>query len=227
MDAQKRFWKTSLLALLAGCTLILSACGDDVSVGSSGASGTASAPATSTVASVAISGNPATTATAGAAYSFQPSVTQTGATITYSIMGKPNWASFNTSTGALTGTPSTSDEGTTGSITITASNGSSSASLNPFTIKVNAPSSTSGSASLSWTAPTTNADGTALTNLAGFHIYYGSNQSSMTQTIDITSPSETSYTIVGLGQGTYYFSIVAYNSSGVDSTDSNMVSKSI
>jgi hypothetical protein len=227
MDAQKRFWKIPLLALLAGCALILSACGDDVSVGSSGASGTAGAPATSTVASVAISGNPATTATAGTAYSFQPSVTQSGGAVTYSITGKPNWASFNSSTGALMGTPSTSDEGTTGSIIITASNGTDSASLNPFSIKVNAPSSTSGSASLSWTAPTTNADGTALTNLAGFHIYYGTNQGSMTQTVDITSPSETNYTIVGLGQGTYYFSIVAYNSAGVDSNDSNMVSKTI
>jgi hypothetical protein len=229
MDAQKRFWKIPLLALLAGCALILSACGDDVSVGSSGASGTAGAPATSTVASVAISGNPATTATAGTAYSFQPSVTQTGGAVTYSITGKPNWASFNSSTGALTGTPSTSDEGTSGSITISASNGSNSASLNPFTIKVNAPSSstTSGSAILSWLAPTTNADGSALTDLAGFHIYFGTNQNSLNQTVDVNSPTETSYVINGLAQGTYYFSIVAYNSAGVDSNDSNMVSKTI
>jgi hypothetical protein len=229
MDAQTRLRNVPLAAALVACALALSACGDDVSVGTSSAtSGTASTPpATSTVESIAISGNPATTATAGTAYSFQPTVTQGSGSVTYSISGRPSWASFSSSTGALTGTPSTSDEGTTGSIIITASNGSSSASLSAFTIKVNAPAVTSGSANLSWLAPTTNSNGTALTNLAGFHIYYGTNQKSLNQTVDITSPTETSYVISGLAQGTYYFSIVAYNSAGVDSPTSNMVSKTI
>ena len=209
---------------LAG-TLLLAACGGDSSSGST--SGTSAAPPTSSVASVAIAGSPQTTATAGKAYSFQPSVSQGSGTISFSITGQPHWASFNSATGALSGTPSTSDEGTSAPITISASNGSSSASLASFTIQVNAPGGTSGSAALSWSAPTINTNGTPITNLAGYHIYYGTNEYSLSNTVDITSPTATSYVIVGLSHGTYYFTIVAYNSAGVDSPQSSTVSKTI
>jgi fibronectin type 3 domain-containing protein len=174
-----------------------------------------------------LAGSPAATATAGVAYSFQPTLEQGGGTITYSIAGRPSWASFNTSTGALSGTPSTTNEGKSAPITISASNGSSSASLAPFTIQVNAPSATTGSASLTWTAPTTNADGSEVTDLAGYHVYYGTSESSLQQTITITTPTVTNVVVNGLSAGTYYFTVVAYNSLGVDSADSNIVSKTI
>ena len=55
-----------------------------------------------------ISGTPAASIVAGQAYSFQPSASDpNGDTLTFSISGKPAWATFNTSTGRLNGTPGT------------------------------------------------------------------------------------------------------------------------
>jgi hypothetical protein len=149
--------------------------------------------------------------------------------VTFSIQGQPAWATFDPDTGVLTGTPAAANEGTSGSITITGTNGSSSSSIGPFTIVVNAPAATptAGSATLSWTIPTENTDGTPITDLAGYHIYYGTSAGALTTTVTIANPNETSYVVGGLAPGTYYFSIVAYNSAGIDSPQSNMASKTI
>jgi hypothetical protein len=177
---------------------------------------------------VEIAGSPAATVTAGTAYRFEPTLLQGGGTVAFSIGGKPSWATFSTTTGTLSGTPGTSNEGTSALITITASNGTSSASLAPFTIQVTAPiAPTTGSAQLSWGAPKTNANGTEITELAGYHIYYGTSDSVLQEKITITSPNVTTYLIQGLKPGTYYFSVVAYNSLGVDSAESNVASKII
>jgi hypothetical protein len=179
---------------------------------------------------VELTGSPATSVTAGQNYLFQPKVSQGGGVVTFSIQGQPTWATFDADTGALTGTPATANEGITGSITITGTNGSSSSSIGPFTIAVNAPSApppATGSATLSWTEPTENTDGTPITGLAGYHIYYGTSAGAMTTTITVASPTETSYVVSGLAPGTYYFTVVAYNSAGVDSPESNVASKTI
>ncbi|MCP3894519.1 MAG: hypothetical protein GY706_07795 [Bacteroides sp.] len=52
------------------------------------------------------------------AYSFTPTVTDGCGTLTFSIQNPPAWASFNTSTGALTGTPAVGDVGITPGIVI-------------------------------------------------------------------------------------------------------------
>jgi hypothetical protein len=218
---------TLLSALLTG-GLILTGCGGGatapvVSAASSSVSAVPSAPA-----AVALAGSPATSVTAGQNYTFQPTVSSGGA-VTFQIQGKPAWAAFNTTTGALTGTPAVANEGTTGSITITGSNGSSSASIGPFTITVNAPSSApaTGSATLTWTVPTQNTDGSPVTDLAGYHIYYGTTEGEWTSTITVSDATETSYVVSGLASGTYYFTIVAFNSAGDDSPQSNIASKTI
>jgi hypothetical protein len=152
--------------------------------------------------------------------------------VTFQIQGKPSWAAFNATTGALTGTPAAANEGTSGSITISGSNGSSSASIGPFTIAVNAPPSApsapaSGSANLSWTVPTENTNGTPVTDLAGYHIYYGTSAGAWTSTITVMDATESSYVVSGLAPGTYYFAIVAFNTAGEDSPQSNVGSKTI
>ncbi|MDE2050811.1 MAG: putative Ig domain-containing protein, partial [Gammaproteobacteria bacterium] len=125
-----------------------------------------------------ISGTPPTSATAGTAYTFTPSASDTdGDTLSFSVQNMPAWASFSTATGTLAGTPTSTSAGTYSNIVISVSDGHTSASLAPFSITVN-PSSSSGSgstgtAAVSWTAPTTNSDGSALTDLAGYHVYYG------------------------------------------------------
>jgi hypothetical protein len=67
-------------------------------------------------------------------------------------------------------------------------------------------------ATLSWTPPTQNTDGTALTNLAGYNIYYGISAASLTNKITINNPATTSYVVTLPAAGTYYFAMTAYNS---------------
>ncbi|NOZ67856.1 MAG: fibronectin type III domain-containing protein [Deferribacteres bacterium] len=93
----------------------------------------------------------------------------------------------------------------------------------------------SGAAILTWTAPETNADGTPLTDLAGYKIYYGRLSGNYTEVKDVGIPSceprgdktECSYTVEGLSSGTWYFAITAYDTSGNESDYSNEVSKEV
>lgn len=173
-------------------------------------------PADTGAASPQISGTPASSVVAGAAYSFVPAVTATeGATLTFTIQNAPVWATFNAATGALTGTPTAANVGTYGNIVITVSDGTNSASLPAFSIAVTAMAS--GSATLSWTAPTVNVDGTAVSNLAGYKILYGNSASNLTQVIQVTSPAVLSYVVSNLAPGTWYFSVEAYTTAGVSS----------
>ena len=176
-----------------------------------------------------ISGSPAASDTAGQAYSFVPTTTNSGGgTLTFSISNMPAWASFNATTGALSGTPSSAQVGSYANIVIGVSNGSASASLAAFSINVTAsPVAATGAADLSWTPPTQNTDGTPLTDLAGYTIYYGTNSGSLTQTIQLASPSATSYVVSNLNAGTYYFAVQAYSSDGTRSTLSALGSKTI
>lgn len=84
-----------------------------------------------------------------------------------------------------------------------------------------------GSATLTWTAPTENSNGSALTDLSGYHVYYGTSASSLTNVINITSPSTVTYVVTGLGTGTWYFAVAAYTNTGIDSAMSNIGSKTI
>jgi hypothetical protein len=69
---------------------------------------------------------------------------------------------------------------------------------------------------VSWQAPAQNVDGSALTNLAGYHIHYGSASGNYTSTIQVANPGLTTYVIQSLPVGTYYFAISAYNAAGVE-----------
>ena len=209
----------SLAAVLSGCGM-----GDDNSPTGSSAATSATGPAAPTI---SLSGTPPASVVAGNLYAFQPEASTTGGTVTFSASGLPSWASFNPSTGAISGTPTSGNVGTTGNITISAGDGSATASLAPFTIHVTAAAATVGSASLSWTIPTVNTNGTPATNLAGYHIYYGTNQGSLDTVINVPGANTTEYEISNLTKGTYYFVVTAYNSMGIDSADSNEGSKTI
>lgn len=215
------------LAPLVVVALLAAGCNDDVSpVSSANPTSTVQSSSSSAPASVQLSGTPAASVTVGTAYKFEPTVSA-GGTITFSVHGQPSWMAFDSATGALTGTPTASEEGSSGQITITGSNGTSSASIGPFIVQVRAPAATSGSATLYWIAPTQNTNGTPITNLAGYHIYYGTSANTLTTTITVDGGSSTTYTVTGLSTGTYYFSVVAYNTEGVDSENSNLESKTI
>ncbi|WP_166838575.1 Ig-like domain-containing protein [Rheinheimera pleomorphica] len=85
-----------------------------------------------------ISGSPATTVAQDAPYSFTPTASDidTGDNLTFSISNKPGWASFNSASGALTGTPGNSDVGSTAGIVISVSDGSLTAALPAFSLTV-------------------------------------------------------------------------------------------
>jgi hypothetical protein len=176
-----------------------------------------------------ISGTPTTSVTAGSAYSFKPTGADAdGDTLSYSIQNKPSWATFSIATGQVSGT---AVAGTYANIIISVSDGKANAALAAFTITVAAapPTSppTTSSVTLNWGPPTTNTDGTALTNLAGYRIMYGSSAANLNTTVQVAGTGLTSYTIDGLTSGTWYFSIKSYSSSGTESSLSNPVSATV
>jgi hypothetical protein len=88
-----------------------------------------------------------------------------------------------------------------------------------------APAPVAGSATLSWTPPVQNVDGTLLTNLAGHRISYGASAAALTQTIQVPSPSVKTFVVSDLAPGTWYFTVRAYTSNGTESAQSSVASK--
>jgi hypothetical protein len=172
-----------------------------------------------------ISGTPATSVIAGGTYSFLPIASDAdGNALTFTIANKPAWATFNAATGQLSGTPAAANVGTYSGIAITVSDGLASATLGPFAITVN--QVTLGSATLSWTPPTQNTDGTALTNLAGYRIYYGTSAGALSQTISVDNASVSTYLVENLTPATWYFAVKAV-ANGIESDFSNVATKVI
>jgi uncharacterized protein YjdB len=81
------------------------------------------------------------------------------------------------------------------------------------------------SATLTWDAPTTNTDGTALSDLKGYKLRYGTASGNYGTTIDVSNV--TTYTINNLSPGTYYLVVSAYNTAGTESDYSNEAYKTI
>jgi hypothetical protein len=185
-------------------------------------------------ATTSIYGTPTTSVLENRWYGFQSWATDnTGRVVSYSIKNKPVWATFDTRYGHLYGIPTAANVGTYGSIVISATDGLTTASLPAFAITVTGTGTTTsgtgttGSATVHWTPPTQNTNGTTLTNLAGYVISYGTNSSSLTSSVKVTNAGLTSYQIDGLAAGTYYFAVSAYNTSGQSSSLSGKVSKTV
>ncbi len=170
-----------------------------------------------------ISGTPATSVVAGNDYRFTPIATDPGGdTLTFSIANAPSWATFSTATGELSGTPTAADVGTYSNITISVSDGKTTATLPSFPIAVT--QSANASVTLSWIAPTENTNGTPLTNLAGYWIYYGTSADAMTKSVQIANPGVVTYVISNLSPGTWYFSMTAYSTADIQSANSAVAS---
>ena len=90
-----------------------------------------------------ISGSPPTTVSAGTPYDFKPAATDPdGQALTFAVINKPTWATFDATTGRLSGTPGAISAGTYSNVGISVTDGSSTASLSPFTITVTAQANT-------------------------------------------------------------------------------------
>jgi hypothetical protein len=173
-----------------------------------------------------ISGVPASSVAAGTAYAFSPGATDAdGNILAFAVTGKPSWATFSTATGSLAGTPGAGQAGNYPGIVITVSDGTASASLPAFGITVTGP--VTGSATLTWSAPVRNADGSTLTDLAGYKVYHGTSASSLNESIQVAGAENTRYSFTGLARGTHYFAVSAYSSTGAESELSASGSKTI
>jgi hypothetical protein len=104
----------------------------------------------------------------------------------------------------------------------------SAAASTPATAPASAPPAPAlGSATLSWVAPRTNANGAAVRDLAGYRIYYGMTSGKYSALITVSDPAVTTHTIDALPAGTYYFIVKAYDKKNAESAASPEVSKTI
>jgi len=148
-----------------------------------------------------------------------------GDALNFSISGKPQWALFDSATGELSGKTFLGDEGVYGQIIISATDGSATSTLPSFSIEVTQVAL--GSMSLSWAAPTQNSDGTALTNLAGYNLYYGRSANNYPHRIRINNPSISTYLVENLLPDTYHVVATSFNAFGVESEFSNTATKTV
>lgn len=118
--------------------------------------------------------------------------------------------------GAITGTP-TSAVAATIVFRVTDSQGTPATATRSLTL------TTTGTASISWTAPQLNDDGSALTR-GGYFIYYGKTSGSLTNSQQVPNPSAIGDVVTGLSAGTWFFSVTVYDSSNNQSIRTNEVS---
>jgi hypothetical protein len=171
-----------------------------------------------------ISGTPSGAIVIGNLYSFRPSAADPdGDPLNFAIENLPTWAEFNGGSGELSGQPTLGDVGMYENILISASDGQASASLPRFSISVD--ESGNFSTTLSWAAPTLNEDGTALTDLAGYKLYWGTSVGTYPNSVTIDSPGILTYVVENLSAGTYYFVATAFNTADEESRHSGVATR--
>jgi hypothetical protein len=164
-----------------------------------------------------------------------PSVTLSASPQTVASGGKTvlTWTSTNTTSCAANWTTSdaTAGQQTTAALSattifsITCSNGAGSTAQGSVTVTVTPV--TTGTATLSWVAPTKNTNGTPVTTLTGYVISYGNSASDLTHSVSVGGGSTTTYEVTGLTTGTWYFAVAAVAADGTTSTPSAVGSKTI
>ena len=213
------------LAILLGATLALSGCFEELTGNDKSGNKNPDPPAAINQAPT-ISGAPPPSVVEGQPYEFTPMAADPdGDELQFSISRKPAWATFDTTTGRLAGTPDAQDVGNFTNIGISVSDGQATTNLTDFNITVNAIAL--GSATLSWNPPTENVDGTALTDLSGYRIYYGRSATQLNQSVVLNNPGLTRYVVENLAPAQWHFAMTSVNSSGVESGRSPTVSKTI
>ncbi len=167
-----------------------------------------------------ISGNPPGAVNISSMYSFSPNASDAdGDRLTFSIENMPQWTSFNADTGELSGQPTLGNVGVYSDILISVDDGQASASLPRFSISVDQVGTAS--VTLNWTPPTQNEDGSTLTDLDGYRIYWGASQGNYPNSVTLNNEGMSSYVVENLVPGTYVFVATSFNDVGVESAYSN------
>jgi fibronectin type III domain protein len=99
--------------------------------------------------------------------------------------------------------------------------------VTPPTTATPSASGTTGAATVSWEAPTTNTNGSPLTDLAGYRIYYGSSPKQLSHIVHIQTVGLQTYVIDDLEPGTWYFAVRSVAANGAESSLSDVVAKTI
>ena len=174
----------------------------------------------------------------GASFTFTVAATTVERTLTYYIAG---WNSTGKVTVTLPGAPTyttTFSSSTTfsrvitvkfradaaGTLRVTYSQTAGSGSIN---MQAAALSQAAVSTILTWAAPALNSDGSPLTDLAAFKVYWGTTQGTYSQSAKLASAAARTYTVNGLTSGKWYFVVTALNSNGDESPYSNVWSKTV
>jgi hypothetical protein len=82
-----------------------------------------------------------------------------------------------------------------------------------------------GTATLIWTAPSKNNDGTPLKNLTGYVIRYGRTPGALTHRIVVNDPRAKEHVVEKLGPGDWYFSVATLTADGRESAPTRTVKK--
>jgi hypothetical protein len=122
--------------------------------------------------------------------------------------------------GLVTGVAALSVEGCAGG------NSDTSPTVNPLSVSSSPPTPNT-NAVLNWSPVTSDTAGHTLSDLAGYEIHYGTSNDALTLMVIVTDPQQTTYTIPGLAAGTWYFSVNAYTTDGVEGLPSNIATKTI
>jgi hypothetical protein len=222
-------FKFRQLLLSAALATLASGClGGGSSGDSSGGSGTPppDPPDPPSNRAPTISGSPPTSLRVDEGYDFTPDASDPdGDELSFDVRNAPSWASFDPGTGRLHGTPGAGDVGQFEDIRISVSDGAAEASLDSFSISVN--QIANGSVTVSWNPPTTNADGSAITDLAGYRIYYGRAPDDLEYTVQIGNPGTTRWVVENLSPATWYFSMTSVNDFGLESVRTAVGSRTI
>jgi hypothetical protein len=158
-------------------------------------------------------------------------VTATPSTITAGSRTQISWSTTNatscTGSGDWTGNQALSGAKNTGALssdevfalTCTGPGGTASQSA---TVTVATAPPTTGEATLSWSPPTTNTNGTPVIPLAGYHVYYQNGASGTRQSVVVSGGNTTSFEIGGLTTGTWYFQVAADAADGTEGPPSSI-----
>jgi hypothetical protein len=207
--------------LCALATLTLAACGSEDGASSAAAAATTSSDTTVASTNVGMIDRSAEIDTSATPGSNTAASSSTTASTTASNTASSGSTASTTGTGSGTGSSAGTHTGTT-----TVGSGTTASTGNKSTAPVKS-TTTSGVATLDWMPPTENTDGSSLTDLAGYTVYYGTSPNNLTQSVKVTNPGLTAYTVSDLPSGTWYFAVTSYSASGVESTRTSTISTTI
>lgn len=217
------FLPAAVLGLCHGCT---GGGNSTPKVPAPGDAPAVSSPAVSANRAPTISVEAAAYARAGESFELRPNaVDSDGDQLTFSAQNLPAWATFDSTSGRITGTPAASDVGEYEAITITVADATHRAATSPFSISVIG--AATGVATLKWETPPVKVDGSPLDDLAGYRIVYGRTADDLDHSVFVQDPAQTSFEFTTLEKGIWYFAVIGVSANGLEGPASTPMMKSI